>query len=104
VAGGGDRIGAQPHDGGWFGTISAAGWDGEVRVARVTRWAPTRRAALTAAQRWYDRPEDGRIYAWIPSPAEQGLYRVALFVGRRLVELEPILDGDGEGGDAGLRG
>ncbi len=94
VAGRSDRIGALPHGGGWFGTVSAVAADGEVRVARVTQLAPTERAALAAARRWYDRPEDDRIYAWIPSPAEEGLYRVGLFVGRRLIELEPVVDDD----------
>ena len=88
------RFVAQPFDGGWIGTVSNSGWHGEVRVARVTQFARTKRAAVVAARRWYDRPEDGRAYAWIPSPYEPGLYRVVLFAGLRPIELEPILEED----------
>jgi hypothetical protein len=95
------RIAAQPFDGGWIGTVSDSGWRGDVRVARVTQLARTERAALAAAQRWYDRPEDGRAYAWVPSQYEPGLYRVVLFAGLRPVELEAVRQDDNEGGSEG---
>ena len=93
-------IAAQPLGDGWIGTVSDTGWQGEVRVARVTKVARTKRAAVAAARRWYDRPEDGRTYAWIPSSYEPGLYRVVLFAGLRPIELEPILEEDEGAGDA----
>jgi hypothetical protein len=83
-------VGARPVDGGWVGTVADGGWCGEVRIARVTPVAGSYELALDAAERWYGRPDDGRLYRWIPSADDPELYDVVDWPDLRPVELEPI--------------
>ncbi len=78
-------------------TARAADGSGRLRPSRrtvrcpgrpaLTQLAPIERAALCRGQALV-RPARGRphLRRLIPSPAEEGLYRVGLFVGRRLIE------------------